>query len=70
MKGSFVVCCLIDFNENHSIVAKVDFRKLNSVFHEGRATGGMGDLGGGGGDRILHGVRETMLPQSSVQIHA
>lgn len=25
MKGSFVVCWLIDFNENHSIVAKVDF---------------------------------------------
>lgn len=28
LKGSFVVCCLIDFNENHSIVAKVDFCKL------------------------------------------
>lgn len=46
MKGSFVVCSLIDFNENHSIVAKVDFHKLNSVFCEGPAAGGLGDLGG------------------------
>lgn len=31
MKGSFVVCWLIDFNKNHSIVAKVGFYKLNCV---------------------------------------
>lgn len=69
LKGSFVVCCLIDFNENHSIVAKVDFRKLNSVFLlvwvEGGGRGltraaGLWGCGGGGHD----------VSQSPAQIHA
>lgn len=76
MKDSFVVCCLIDFNENHSIVANGDFRKLNSVFLcvwvVGGSEGTRGLRVGGGelGDSSMHHAHESTLPQSPAQIHA
>lgn len=66
VKGSFVVCCMIDYNENHSIVAKVDFRKLNCVsregawLHEARAA-----RGGGGTPAQIHAWCSNPYPLHS-----
>lgn len=74
LKGSFVVCCLIDFNENHSIVAKVDFCKLFLlvwVEGEGGVTlRGLRGCGGGFGNLDVHDAWESTTPQSPAQIHA
>lgn len=67
MKGSFVVCCLIDFNENHSIVAKVDFSQTElwvpPRLGRGRGRGltkaaEVGDWG----DRNMHDARRPSHP--------
>lgn len=74
LKGSFVVCCLIDFNENHSIVAKVDFRKLFLlVWVEGEGGRGLmrtAGLWGGFGNLDVHDAWESTTPQSPAKIHA